>query len=231
MQHFQMPALRVVSSRWGIGAAVLALALAAPLPGHAQGAEASEDQSSTLQSPRPALPKPDLRPLRLSVSLSAADVFFGGLAAASMFVIADDLDADIAAGTAPASDQKWARAVGGIHVVFAVADLGWMLHSAVAFKERKHHREKPLDLTVSRMGTGFASANSAVWLNQILVSSFLFTDNRALAATNITISSVLLGLHLWGLVVSAKELKTRKHGRETSATSRRMQPIPGGFTF
>jgi hypothetical protein len=229
MELFRKPPLGTVTSRWGIPAVVLALA--APLPGRAQSAEASEDQASTVQSPPAALPKPDLRPLRLSVSLSSADVFFSGLAAASMFVIASDLDADIAAGDVPASDQKWARAVGGINVVFAAADLGWMLHSAVAFKERKHHREDSLDLTVSRMGTGYASANSAVWLNQIVVSGFLFTDNKGLAATNIGISTVLLGLHLWGLVVSAKELKTRKHGRETSATSRRMQPIPGGFTF
>ena len=104
------------------------------------------------------------------------------------------------------------------------------------FRARKDRREGdwgkgPLDLTASRMGTGFASANSAVWLNQIVVSGFLFTDNKALAATTTSLSTVLLGFHVWGLVVNAKELRTRKHGREATVASTRLRPIPGGFTF
>lgn len=69
---------------------------------------ASAPGATAPQSPPLALAKPDLSPLRLSVSLAATDVFFGGLAAASMFVIANDLEADIAAGAVPASDQKLA---------------------------------------------------------------------------------------------------------------------------
>lgn len=234
MKHFEKSALRAVSSRWGIVA--MMLALAAPLPGRAQGAEGSEDQATAPQSPPLALPEPDLSPLRLSVSLAATDVFFGGLAAASMFTIANDLEADIAAGAVPASDQKLARGVGGVHAVVAAADVGWMIYSAIALRAQKGRREgdwgkDPLDLTASRMGTGFTSANSAVWLNQILISAFLFEDNTALAATNISISTVLLGFHLWGLVVNAKELRTRKRGREATVASTRLRPIPGGFTF
>jgi len=227
MKHLERSALRALSS----GIVAVVLALAAPLPGHAQGAEGSEDQAITPQSPPLALPEPDLQPLRLSVSLAATDVFFGGLAATSMFVIANDLTADVAAGAAPASDQKLARGVGGVHAVVAAADLGWMIYSAIALRERKDRREGPLDLTASRMGTGFTAANSAVWLNQILISSLLFEDNTALAATNISISIVLLGFQLWGLVVNVKELRTRKRGREATVASTRLRPIPGGFTF
>ena len=111
-----------------------------------------------------------------------------------------------------------------------------MIYSAIALRAQKGHRDSdwekaPLDLTASRMGTGFASANSAVWLNQILISGFLFQDNTALAATNISISTVLLGFHVWGLVVNAKELRTRKHDRKATVASRRIRQIPGGFTF